>query len=124
LSEGQPGLFGAVTSRAEAQVIRLALLYALLDEADHIGTEHLRAALALWRYAEDSARFIFGGLSPDQHKILAFLADGPRTKTDIIKKCFHGNREADQINGDIEARKKADKIRIAKDGGSERVALA
>jgi len=31
LSEGQPGLLGAVTSRAEAQVVRLALIYALLD---------------------------------------------------------------------------------------------
>jgi hypothetical protein len=30
LSEGKPGLLGAVTSRAEAQVVRLALLYAVL----------------------------------------------------------------------------------------------
>ena len=29
--EGQPGLLGAIVGRAEAQTIRLALLYALLD---------------------------------------------------------------------------------------------
>jgi hypothetical protein len=31
LSEGKPGLFGAATSRAEAQVVRLAALYAVMD---------------------------------------------------------------------------------------------
>ena len=31
LSDGQPGLVGDVTSRAEAQVLRLAALYAVLD---------------------------------------------------------------------------------------------
>jgi hypothetical protein len=66
LSEGKPGLFGAVTGRAEAQVVRLSLLYALLDRAAEIRTEHLRAALAVWRYCEDSARYIWGNLLGDQ----------------------------------------------------------
>ena len=60
LSAGGPGLSGAVTSRAEAQTMRLALLYALLDGADCIRREHLTAALALWEYVEASARYIFG----------------------------------------------------------------
>ncbi len=60
LSEGKPGLWGAVTSRAEAQVMRLASLYAILDESSLIRTDHLLAALALWDYAETSARYIFG----------------------------------------------------------------
>jgi len=33
LSEGKPGLFGAVIGRAEAQVMRLAALYAVMDES-------------------------------------------------------------------------------------------
>src|SRR5690348_3327012 len=33
LSEGKPGLLGAVTSRAEAQTMRLACIYALLDSS-------------------------------------------------------------------------------------------
>jgi hypothetical protein len=37
LSEGGAGLIGAVTSRAEAQVMRLACLYALLDGRAIIG---------------------------------------------------------------------------------------
>jgi hypothetical protein len=60
LSEGKPGLFGAVTSRGEAQVMRMACLYALLDESSEVRPEHLKAAMAVWKYCEDSARFIFG----------------------------------------------------------------
>ena len=33
LSEGSPGLLGSITARAEAQTIRLALVYALLDQS-------------------------------------------------------------------------------------------
>jgi hypothetical protein len=59
LSAKPPGLIGAATARAEAQVVRLSLIYALLDRAAEIGVEHLTAALALWRYCADSARHIF-----------------------------------------------------------------
>src|SRR3712207_8342266 len=52
-SEGAPGLFGAVTGRAEAHVLRLSCLYAALDMSDTVTVTHLRAALALWRYCED-----------------------------------------------------------------------
>ena len=58
LSAGAHGLSGAVISRAEAQTMRLALLYALLDQSETIQVEHLRAALALWRCCEVSARRI------------------------------------------------------------------
>src|SRR5262249_46467829 len=50
LTAEQPGLYGAVTSRAEAQVLRLSMQYALLDESAEIGVPHLQAALALCRY--------------------------------------------------------------------------
>jgi len=55
LSAPTPGLLGAVIARAEAQVVRLALVYALLDGAEAIGQVHLEAALELWIYCEDSA---------------------------------------------------------------------
>ena len=60
LSEGKPGLFGAATARAEAQVVRLASLYAVMDLSRTIEYDHLAAALALWQYSEDSVRRIFG----------------------------------------------------------------
>jgi hypothetical protein len=43
LSEGHPGLLGDVTSRGEAQVLRLSLIYALLDCSPIITVEHLIA---------------------------------------------------------------------------------
>jgi hypothetical protein len=60
LTAERPGLYGAVTGRGEAQTLRLSMLYALLDGTPTIGVPHLRAALALWRYCEASARIIFG----------------------------------------------------------------
>jgi uncharacterized protein DUF3987 len=60
LSAGRPGLTGAILSRAEAQVLRLSVIYALLDSTRSISVEHLKAALAVWEYCEASAEAIFG----------------------------------------------------------------
>lgn len=60
LSRDRHGLGGSLTARAEAHVFRLALMYAVLDRAKGIGTEHLSAALALWKYSEESVTCIFG----------------------------------------------------------------
>ncbi len=65
LSDDRPGLFGAVTARGEAQALRLALLYAVMDKSRTIEGEHVEAALALWDYAEASARHIFGDATGD-----------------------------------------------------------
>ena len=65
LSEGRPGLFGAVTARAEAQTMRLACLYAFLDLSPAIRIEHLHAAIAIWTYCEESAKYIFGNYLGD-----------------------------------------------------------
>jgi hypothetical protein len=60
LSSNRQGLFGKATARAAPQVLRLALVYALLDGCAVIRLVHLEAALEVWRYAEESTRFIFG----------------------------------------------------------------
>jgi hypothetical protein len=64
-AEELPGLLGAITARGEAQTIRLALLYALLDGSPQIESIHLAAALAVWAYCEASARCIFADISGD-----------------------------------------------------------
>jgi hypothetical protein len=65
LTADQPGVYGAVIARAEAQVLRLSIVYALLDASDTIKEQHLRAALALWTYAGASVRLIFGSEQED-----------------------------------------------------------
>jgi hypothetical protein len=60
LTADRAGLLGAITNRAEAQIMRLALVYALLDCSPLIEASHLKAALAVWNFCDRSARFIFG----------------------------------------------------------------
>lgn len=60
MSEAPGGLAGAVTARAEAQCLRLSVLYALLDGSKVVDIEHLEAAWAVWQYCEASAVFVFG----------------------------------------------------------------
>jgi hypothetical protein len=100
LSEGHPGLFGSVTGRAEAQCLRLALLYALMDEAPAIDRQHLLAALEVWERAEASARFIFGTTlgDPVADEIYRGLRANPRglTRTEISA-LFNRHQTAERI---------------------------
>jgi hypothetical protein len=101
LSAGQPGLLGAVTARAEAQAVRLALLYALLDGKDEIDEPHLRAALAIWEYADASAAHIFGNAlgDPVADEILIALknAGSAGMKRTAIGDLFGRHKSADRI---------------------------
>ncbi len=60
LTAERPGAVGAICNRGAAQVVRLSLLYALLDCSPVVTLEHLHAALALWNYCEASVKYIFG----------------------------------------------------------------
>ena len=101
LSDGKQGLFGAVTSRAEAQVTRLSCIYALLDKSAVVQKVHLQASLALWKYAEDSARFIFGDSLgyPIADAILAALRNHREgmTRTEISA-LFGRNKNSSEID--------------------------
>jgi len=96
LSEGKPGLLGAITARAEAQVLRLSVIYALLDRSKLIRPEHHRAALALWNYCERSAQWIFSTATGDPRAdriLLALKVAGKTglTKTEISERVFNRN---------------------------------
>ncbi len=60
LSADRPGMAGSLLGRAEAQVMRLSALYAVVDGQSTIDLVHLKAGLALWEYAEASTKLIFG----------------------------------------------------------------
>jgi hypothetical protein len=65
LSGDRPGLLGAILGRAEAQVVRVALIFALADGKTQIDLPHLAAALAIWSYCEDSVAQIWGDMIGD-----------------------------------------------------------
>jgi hypothetical protein len=123
LSEGMSGLFGAATARAEAQVVRLAMLYALLDEKAQIDMPHLLAALALWEYAEASARHVFGSSLGDPiadeilRAVRAAGQDG-MTRTQI-RDLFKRNCSAERIGAalDLLARRNLVRRRTQETGG-------
>ena len=102
LSEAQPGMSGAVVGRSEAQVMRLSAIYALLDQSHLIRPEHHLAAMALWKYCEESARWIFGTSTGNRNadKILVALRHAPTgmTKTEISVEVF--NRHASSADID------------------------
>ena len=95
LTQDRPGLFGAATSRAEAQVMRLAMILSLIDGSHIIRKEDMIRSLDVWRYCEESARFIFGDREPDKkaNKILEYLVDGPKSQTEITNDLFKKNHE-------------------------------
>lgn len=93
LSSELPGLPGVILSRSEAQVVRLSMVYALLDKSCFVERKHLDAALAAWDYCTQSAFYIFGNpvKNPQEDRILEVLQSGKElTKTDIHD-LFHRN---------------------------------
>jgi hypothetical protein len=117
LSAAQPGLLGAVTARAEAQVVRLALIYALLDGSGRIDGPHLTAALAVWEYCEASAAHIFGRAIGDPvadeiARALEAAGDDGMTRT-AIRDLFSRNRSGDRIGAALALLMTAGRARVA-----------
>ena len=117
LSEGHDGLHGSVTARAEAQCIRIALIYALLDAATQIDSPHLEAALAVWRYCDDTAKHIFGASLGDRTadeilRRLEIAGNDGLTRTEI-RDLFGRHRSAEQIGAALELLKRKGKATCA-----------
>jgi DNA replicative helicase MCM subunit Mcm2 (Cdc46/Mcm family) len=65
LTEDRFGLYGVITQRAAPHVLRLSMIYALMDQSSIIKKPHLEAALALWDYSEQSVKMIFEDMTGD-----------------------------------------------------------
>ena len=105
LSQARPGLFGAATSRAEAQVLRLSAVYAALDRSTLITVPHLQAALAAWEYCSATASELFGtstgDITADRIKV-AIEASKDGLSRDQIRGLFHGHVTRDRIEAALE----------------------
>jgi hypothetical protein len=93
LEEEIPGMTGAILARGAAQVLRLSLHFALLDEEEMkkndaaIRTGHLMAAFAIWQYCKASVFTIFGDAvgDPVADRLLVAIKSGPKTDTDLYE---------------------------------------
>ena len=114
LSSSRPGLAGAATARAEAHTVRLALIYALLDLSERIRSEHLDAALALWRYSAASARWIFGDAlgDPTADELWSAAKERPAglTRTEVSE-LFSRNKKRREIERALSVLEDAGRLR-------------
>lgn len=102
VSKEEGGIVAQMTARAAPQVMRLALLYALLDGSNHyIDVPHLNAAMALWTYSESTCRWVWGAMTGDPmaDRILLDLrkAPGRELTRSALNDLFGGNRASRQI---------------------------
>lgn len=102
LTAAHPDKLGEMTSRGAPQVVRLSLIYAMLDMSPVIQVAHLRAALALWRYCEASVRYIFGRRlgNKDAERLLQALRDAGAdglSRTQVTREVFRGHVAAERI---------------------------
>ena len=100
LSDGFPGLAGAVLARGEAYVTRLSLIYCVLDNATMVRPEHLLAALAVWDYCCASVFYIFGNRLG--HTVADAILDELRERPEGLTKTemsalFQRNKTASEI---------------------------
>jgi hypothetical protein len=107
LSSETSGLYGAIVNRAEAQTMRLSLIYALLDGEKSIDTRHINSGFALWKYVCASAACLFGdrAIDPAEQKIEAILKSGPYTATDL-NRALSGHMTSEKLRcilGQMEA---------------------
>ena len=93
------GVFGAVTRRAPAQIVRLSVLYAVLDGREVVGPEHLEAAYEVVKYAGQSARYVFGEGTGDKltdhiYETLLDTPEGMRVRDFVRSAGSRGNAKA------------------------------
>ncbi len=123
LTAERSGRFGQVTARAAPITLRIAMIYAVLDGSECIRRSHLDAAVEVWRYAEDSARYIFGSGTGNYAAdviLRALVEAGPAglSRTDISEK-LGKNRKAEEVEAALaflEGQGAIAKIPVVRDG--------
>ena len=100
MCEEQPGLYGSLVVRAAPIIMRIAMIYAVLDQSIEIRVEHLKAAFAIWEYNEASCKVIFGDSTgnKDVDLLLKEIKVRPNGMTRNEIKNFYGrNKKTEEI---------------------------
>jgi hypothetical protein len=90
LNQPRTGLWGAITARAPQIVLRIATITAAINGKRQICREHLDAAYEIWRYCDDSSRYIWGDrlddpTAADIMQALRSVAPSGLSRTQIYK---------------------------------------
>ena len=96
------GIIGALTARAEAHVLRFAVIYAAADQSLTVRLEHLEAALAVWDYCERSVAWAWEGMTGNQmaDRVAGELqrAGGSGLSRTAVRDLFTHSTKADVID--------------------------
>ncbi len=122
ITSDKPGVFGVITARAEAQIVRLAMVYAMLDQSYFIELQHLKAALSAWEYCEQSARYLFGSAheNPRVLKVIKALESGPKSTT-ALHHVFGRNMSGEELKSILTDMENQQLITSRQDGKSARI---
>jgi hypothetical protein len=120
LSREVPGQLGAITSRGEALVKRLALIFAVMDCAPAIQRVHLEASLEVWRYCFDSAEYLFGDSlgDPTADRILSALIEAGSdglTRSNLTRDVLKRNKSQREIGRAFALLRKLNKAKRERD---------
>ena len=79
------------------------MIFALADQTIEIRPEHLKAALAVWQYCEDSARYLFADAVIDSqvlklYKALKTAGSQGLSQTQITVDVFQKNTSASKLS--------------------------
>jgi hypothetical protein len=102
LDDDVAGVVGCLSARAEAQVLRLSVAYALLDASETIEVAHLKAAWAVWSHCADTITRVFASHDADAvlPRLLAALQDAGTDGLD-------GTQQRDLFGRHLEGRRLA-----------------
>jgi len=116
------------TDRARPYVVRLSLLYALVDCSPVITKAHLQAALAVWSYCRASALQVFGSGSTEAEgsaeplwlKVLNLIGETPGVSRKETYSAFGNHLKAEDLDGALdylERNRLAFAVKVVAEGG-------
>jgi hypothetical protein len=93
IPEAEGGIVGPIIARSDAHVLRVTMLYAILDASCLMTEDHLGAAIAFWRYCERTAQWAFAEKTGNRmaDRIFWALQHEPNgmTRQQIREECFN-----------------------------------
>ena len=124
ISRDETGIVNTVTARAETYVLRVALLFALLDCKNVIDKHHIIAACHLVEFCRVSVAYIFSVPSletgTDADRLLNALNGKDMSQSDISK-LYNGHKSREDLITLLNELQTMNKIKQTKQTGSKKI---
>ncbi len=119
------GFRGGITSRDEAHVLRLSLLFCLLDGLSEIQQRHMEAAVDLVAFCNSSVEYIFSTpaeseADTDADKLLLALDQKSMTQTEVSR-LFSGHKTKSQLTLLMTDLQTLNKIKSTQQPGTKKI---